>query len=78
MAEHSSNRRGPRGGGPGGGYIPGEKAKNFRGTARKLIRYIGSYRVTVFLVALFAVGGTISILSAPRCSARPPRSWRAA
>ena len=66
MAEHSSNRRGPRGGGPGGGYIPGEKAKNFRGTARKLIRYIGSYRVPVFLVALFAVGGTIFNIVGPK------------
>lgn len=66
MAEHSSNRRGPRGGGPGRGYVPGEKAKNFRGTARKLIRYIGSYRVPVFLVALFAVGGTIFNIVGPK------------
>lgn len=57
-------RRGP--GGPGGGFVPGEKAKNFRGTLGKMIRYIGSYRVPVLFVALFAVGGTVFNIIGPK------------
>ena len=35
MAEHRSHHRGP-----GRGFVPGEKAKNFRGTIKKLLGYI--------------------------------------
>ena len=59
--------RGPRPGrGPGGGFVPGEKAKNFRSTMKKLLGYIGSYRVAVIFVALFAVGGTIFNIIGPK------------
>ena len=60
-------RRGP--GGPGGGpggYVPGEKAKNFKGTIRKMIHYIGSYHAAVVCVALFAIGGTIFNIVGPK------------
>lgn len=63
----SGPRRGPGrpGGGPGG-FVPGEKAKNFKGTMGKMIRYIGSYRIPVAFVALFAVGGTIFNIVGPK------------
>ena len=59
-------RRGPMGrmGGPPG--APGEKAKNFKGTIGKLIRYIGNYKYAVLLVALFAVGSTIFSVVGPK------------
>ncbi len=57
-------RRGPRGGGPG--FIPGEKAKNFRGTIRKLMRYIGSYRIAIVFVAIFAIGSTVFNIVGPK------------
>ena len=64
MAEHQTPRRGMRGG--PGAFVPGEKAKNFGGTIRKLLRYIGSYRAAVCLVALFAVGSTLFNIAGPK------------
>lgn len=45
MAEEKQKR--PRGGGPGQ-IAPVEKAKDFRGTIKKLVSYIGAYKVPVF------------------------------
>lgn len=44
MSENPRRNRGPHGHGPGGGMMPGEKAKNFSGTIKKLFRYMGAYR----------------------------------
>ncbi len=53
-------RRGGMGGGPGGhGMMPGERAKNFRGTIGRLVGYLGKYRAVtllVFVLALFSTG----------------------
>ena len=66
MAENRP-RRGPgRPGGPGGGFVPGEKAKNFRGTLGKVLRYIGAYRIAILMVALFAIGGTVFNIIGPK------------
>lgn len=62
MAEH----RQPMRRGPGRGMMPGEKAKNFRGTMKKLLGYIGSYRIAVIFVALFAVGSTVFNIVGPK------------
>ena len=43
--------RGPHGGPTG---MAGEKAKNFKGTIGKLLRYIGNYKFAVLLVCVFA------------------------
>ena len=32
---------GPMGGGPGAAMIPGQKAKDFKGSFKKLLRYLG-------------------------------------
>ena len=40
MAEQNTRRHGPRG--PHGGMAPGEKAKDFKRTMKKLMTYIGS------------------------------------
>lgn len=58
-------RRGPRGphGGPMGS---GEKAKDFKGTIKKLLAYIGSFKIAVFVVMLFAVGSTIFNIVSPK------------
>ena len=55
---------GPMGHGPGG--IPGEKAKDFKGTMGKLLRYISPYTVPIILVALFAVGSTVFSIIGPK------------
>ena len=45
----------PRGmGGPHGKNMAGEKAKDFKGTIKKLIRYMSAFKVHMFFVAVFA------------------------
>lgn len=64
-----SRRPGFRGpGGPPGAAV--EKAKNFRGTLRRLLRYIGAYRFGVLAVLLFAVGSTLFQITGPKILSR--------
>ncbi len=59
--------RGPGGpGGPHGMMNGGEKAKNFKGTIGKIFRYIGRYRIAVFVVMIFAIGSTIFNVICPK------------
>ncbi len=46
--------------------MPGEKAKNFSGTIKKLFGYIGTYRYGLIAVAFFAVGSTIFNIIGPK------------
>lgn len=64
MSEKETQRpRGGRGGGMRGGRIPGEKAKDFKGTMLKLIDYMGEYKKSFIIVAVFAVfSSTFSII----------------
>ena len=55
---------GPMGHGPGG--MPGEKAKDFKGTMGKLVKYISAYSVPIILVALFAIGSTVFSIVGPK------------
>lgn len=44
-----------------------EKAKNFKGTAKKLIHhYLGKYRIALIIVFIFAIGGTIFTIVGPK------------
>lgn len=61
----------PRRHGPGGpGGMPGEKAKNFRGTIGKLLKYIGSYRIGIIAVLIFAIGSTLFNIVGPKILSR--------
>lgn len=60
--------RGP--GGPGGPGMPAEKAKNFKGTIKKLVAYMGKYKVAIFAVMLFAVAGTAFNIIGPKILSR--------
>lgn len=51
------------GGGPG--IIP-EKAKDFKGSIGKLIKYIGSYKIAIFAVIIFATVATIFNVIGPK------------
>ncbi|MEG1391130.1 MAG: ABC transporter ATP-binding protein, partial [Angelakisella sp.] len=57
---------GPRGGPGGHGMVPGEKAKDFKGTLRKLFSYIGNYRIGVIAVMVFAILGTTFNIIGPK------------
>ena len=59
-----SRPRGPMGHrGPG---VPGEKAKDFRGTVKKLLRHMGRFKLQLALVGLFAVCSTIFNIVGPK------------
>lgn len=70
MSENPRRNRGPHGHGPGGGMMPGEKAKNFSGTIKKLFRYMGAYQYGLMAVAVFAVGSTIFNIIGPKVLSR--------
>lgn len=59
-----AGKRGHMGGGHG--MRPGEKAKDFWGTIRKLIRYMSIFKIQMFFVLIFAVGGTIFNIVGPK------------
>ena len=45
---------------------PGEKAKDFKGTMKKLMTYIGKYKFAVATVIVFAIGSTIFSIIGPK------------
>lgn len=62
---HNKREKGPMGGGPHG-MIPGEKAKDFKGTIGKLLKYMGRYKLRLLAVFIFAIGGTIFTIVGPK------------
>ena len=65
MAEQ---RRGPRaraGRGPAG-MMPGEKAKNFKGTMLALWKYVKDFKWHITAVFIFAVGSTVFTIVSPK------------
>ncbi|HWS41648.1 MAG TPA: ABC transporter ATP-binding protein [Pseudoflavonifractor sp.] len=60
-------RRGPLGGrGPGGGMMPGEKAKDFKGTIGRLLNYMGRYKIALLFIAIFACGSAAFSVVGPK------------
>ncbi len=64
----SEERRRPmRGRGPmGRGMVPGEKAKDFRGSVGKLLNYMGRYKIALVFVLIFAICGTAFNIVGPK------------
>jgi ATP-binding cassette subfamily B multidrug efflux pump len=50
--------------------MKGEKARDFKGTMRKLVQYLGSYTTLILIVMLFAVGSTIFSIAGPKILGR--------
>ncbi len=69
MARRGMGHRGP-GMGHGGHGMPGEKAKDFKGTMRKLMTYLGIYKIPLVFVVLFAVGSTVFNILGPKILGR--------
>lgn len=65
-------RGGPMGGGPMGRGGPmgmmmkGEKPRDFKGTMAKLLQYLGTYKVAILIVLIFAVASTIFAIIGPK------------
>ena len=62
----SENRRGPMGHGHGRGMHGGEKARDFKGSMAKLLRYMGRYKFRFILMFVFAVAGTVFNIWGPK------------
>lgn len=52
--------------GHGRGMRPGEKAKDFKGTMKKLWAYISEYRIGLFFVMVFAICSTVFSIAGPK------------
>ena len=57
---------GPMGGGPGGPMGAGQKAKDFKGSMRKLLRYLGRYKIHILIVMLCAAASTVFMIFGPK------------
>ncbi|QWQ32220.1 hypothetical protein KOY48_05200 [Candidatus Minimicrobia naudis] len=68
MSQQSMKKRQPvKMGGPmGGGMGAGEKAKDFKGTVKKLAKYLSDFRWQMLMVVVFAVGSTIFAIVGPK------------
>ena len=64
MSRDGNKMRRPRG--PMGGHGmrgSGEKAKDFKGTMRRLVSYLAKYRLSIIIVLIFAIGSvTFSVI----------------
>ena len=61
---NSTNRKPMRG--PGSRMMKGEKPKDFKGTIKKLLNYMGAYKISVFIVMIFAVCSTVFNIVGPK------------
>lgn len=64
MAENNRTKHGPMGGPPGA--RPTEKAKNFKGTFKKLLKYLAEYKFMIAVVMIAAVLSTIFNIVGPK------------
>ncbi|MBW6409287.1 ABC transporter ATP-binding protein [Clostridium weizhouense] len=63
MSKNNVQRKSPMGGGKMG---TGEKAKNFKSTMSKLLKYLSEYKTPIILVFIFAIGSTIFAIVGPK------------
>lgn len=64
MKKGSTGGRGPMGRGPMAGA--GEKAKNFKGTMKKLISYLKPFTASIIVVIIFAIGSAAFSIIGPK------------
>lgn len=58
-------RRG-MGRGPGGMMVPGEKARNFKGTMKKLLAHLSVYKIAIFISLIFAIASAAFSIVGPK------------
>lgn len=69
MQRPAGQQGGPMRGGPMGHGMMGApvaKARDFKGTMRKLIEYLGAYRLVIMIVIIFAVASTAANIVGPK------------
>jgi ATP-binding cassette subfamily B protein len=68
----ASKQKGPAGGGPMGGGpgmmmgAVGPKAKDFGGSIKKLVGYLGKYKWTIIIVWILAIISTVFMILGPK------------
>lgn len=62
--------KGPMGGPMGGMGMGGEKAKNFKGSLRKLMSYLAPFRIQIIFVIVFAAISTVFTIVGPKILAK--------
>ena len=74
--EQKQMRRPPGFRGPGGrghgprGMMPGEKARDFRGTMKQLLSYLGAYKIAIVITMLLAAASTVFDIVGPKVLGR--------
>lgn len=66
MKAQAPKRHGPFGGGHGPAGAPTEKARDFKGSMGKLLRYLGRYKIRVAIVLVFAMLSTVFMIVGPK------------
>lgn len=66
MKREQEQKRQSMGRGPGGMMMGGAKAKNFKGTMRKLLAYLKPHRVTFLVVIVFAIASAAFSIYGPK------------
>lgn len=61
-----TGRRGPHGPGGGPPVMPADKAEDFRGSLKKLIKFMNRHKVRVLMVWAFAVASTVFSIIGPK------------
>lgn len=70
QAQYKPAPRVRRGRGPGRGIAPGEKPKNFGRAIRDLLKYMGTYKIAVVIVMVFAAAATVFEVIGPKVMGR--------
>ena len=63
-------RNAPRPHGPGRGMMPTEKAKDFKGSFKKLISYLSPFKFKILIVVIFAALSTVFTIVGPKILAK--------
>lgn len=67
IGKHQIRPKGPMG---GPGMVPVEKAKDFKGSIGKLIKYMGRYKIAILIVIIFAAISTVFSVAGPKVMAK--------
>ncbi|MCE7742411.1 MAG: ABC transporter ATP-binding protein, partial [Candidatus Heimdallarchaeota archaeon] len=59
-------RKTPKPRGPMGAMMKGDKASDFKGTMKKLIKYLGRYRMVILIAILIASASTAASIFGPK------------
>lgn len=67
---NQNRRRGPMGGHHHGSGAPAEKAKDFKGTMKKLLGELSAFKISLIGVIIFAIGSAIFSIVGPKILAK--------